>query len=62
MLTMEQLKDLMTIEEAAVALLRSTVTVRKYIKAGKLKTTRVLGRVLLDRAEVLALADSQSQE
>ena len=62
MLTMEQLKDLMTIEEAGAALLRSTVTVRKYIKEGKLRTTRVLGRVLLDRAEVLALAASQSLE
>jgi excisionase family DNA binding protein len=56
---MDQIANMMTIEQAAVALGRSAATIRNYIKAGKLKSTKVLGRVMLEKKQVLELSSER---
>jgi excisionase family DNA binding protein len=51
--------DLLTVEQAANYLHLSTVTIRDYIREGRLKAFRVAGlrKVLIAHAEVLALLE-----
>ena len=49
--------DRLTIEQAAALLKRSAVSIRTYLREGRLKSTRVLGRVFLSRQEILAVSE-----
>lgn len=53
--------QLISIEEAAVILGKSSRTVARLIAEGKLTTRHVLGRKLIVRAEVVDLRDKASK-
>jgi excisionase family DNA binding protein len=48
-------EDLLTVNEVAVLCRVTTRTVRAWIAAGKLKATRILGRVRIKRRELQKL-------
>lgn len=48
-------RQLIAVEEAAVLLGRSVKTVWRYLEDGKLTRREVLGRTLVDRAEIMKL-------
>jgi hypothetical protein len=56
-----RLTDYLTVDASAVMVERSAATIWRYIREGRLKTHRVLGRTLLLRRDVEALRDELSR-
>ena len=55
-------KSLLTIEQAAVELDKSPVTIRRYVQTGKLAHYRIGGEVRIDPADIAAFIAAGRRE
>jgi excisionase family DNA binding protein len=55
-------KSLLTIEQAAVELDKSPVTIRRYVQTGKLTHYRIGGEVRIDPADIAAFIAAGRRE